>query len=92
MKVAPQDEKVYHMEHFNHTTSGICPSFGTPNFKPVDPPNFKRSETAFGIRGKAWNTKSFVHVMKPRFYMAITCFATQIVSINLLKKRTLLPN
>ena len=38
---------------------------------------------------KAWNTKSFVNMMKPRFYMAITCFATQSVSINLLKKRTL---
>ena len=35
IKRAPQDAKLYHMEYFNHATSGICPSFGAPNFKPT---------------------------------------------------------
>ena len=32
IKRAPQDQKLYHMEYFNHTTSGIRPSFGAPSF------------------------------------------------------------
>ena len=43
-----------------------------------------RSETAFGIGKKAWNIQSFINMMELGFYMARTCFATQIVSINLL--------
>ena len=48
-----------------------------------------RSETAFGIGKKAWNIISFVNMMELGLYMASTCFAIQIISINLLNKRTL---
>ena len=50
-----------------------------------------RSDTAFRIGKKAWNIKSFVNMMELAFYMAMAsiCFATQIVSINSLNKRTL---
>ena len=37
----------------------------------------------------AWNIKSFVNMMELGFYMASICFATQIMSINPLNKRTL---
>ena len=48
-----------------------------------------RSETAFRIGKKAWNIQSLVNMMELGLYVASTCFATQIVSINLLNKRTL---
>ena len=48
-----------------------------------------RSETAFRIGKNGWNIKPFVNMMELGFYMASTCLATQIVSINLLNKRTL---
>ena len=43
-----------------------------------------RSETAFGIGKKAWNIQSFINMMELALYLASTCFATQIVSINLM--------
>ena len=81
IKRAPKVETLYHMEYFNHLqpVEYVRPlGLLTSNLHSL------RSETAFGIGKKAWNILSFVNMMELVFYMANTCFANQIVSINLL--------